>query len=80
MSVNQRYVYEPHTGSSALQRFKRDNVVEIRNGIMLEFYPGLPHTQYSIPLLPTLAKTSPGEVPYVLSSFKIRDSFYIIVL
>ena len=30
-------------GSSALQRFKRSNASEIRNGIMFDFYPGLPH-------------------------------------
>ena len=32
-------------GSSALQRFERSNVIEIRNGIMLDFYPELPHIQ-----------------------------------
>ena len=37
-------------GSSALQRFERSNAIEIRNGIMFDFYPGLPHVlaQYSI--------------------------------
>ena len=30
-------------GSSALQRFERNNAIEIRNGIMFDFYPGLPH-------------------------------------
>ena len=30
-------------GSSALQRFKRSNASEICNGIMFDFYPGLPH-------------------------------------
>ena len=29
--------------STALQRFKSGNVVEIGNGIMFDFYPGLPH-------------------------------------
>ena len=29
--------------STALQRFKRGNTVEIRNGIIFDFYPGLPH-------------------------------------
>ena len=32
-------------GSFALQRFKRGNMVEIRNGIMSDFYPGRPHMQ-----------------------------------
>ena len=30
-------------GSSALQHFKCSNAIEIRNGIMFDFYPGLPH-------------------------------------
>ena len=29
-------------GSSVLQRFECGNAVEIRNGIMFDFYPGLP--------------------------------------
>ena len=29
--------------SSALQHFERGNAAEIRNRIMLDFYPGLPH-------------------------------------
>ena len=36
--------------SFALQRFERSNVVEIRNGIMFDFYPGLAH-MYSTQLL-----------------------------
>ena len=31
-------------GSSTLERFERSNVSEIRNGIMFDSYPGLPHT------------------------------------
>ena len=30
-------------GSSALERFERSNAIEIRNEIMFDFYPGLPH-------------------------------------
>ena len=30
-------------GSTALQRFEHNNAVDIRNGIMFDFYPGLPH-------------------------------------
>ena len=30
-------------GSSALQRFERCNVIEIDDGIMFDFYPGLPY-------------------------------------
>ena len=30
-------------GSSVLQRFECGNALEIRNGIMFDFYPGLPH-------------------------------------
>ena len=33
-------------GSSALQCFERSNVVKIRNGIMFDFYPGLPHITF----------------------------------
>ena len=29
--------------SSALQCFEHGNVIEIHNGIMLDFYPGLRH-------------------------------------
>ena len=35
---------------SALQHFECSNAIEIHNGIMLDFYPGLPHT-YLGPLL-----------------------------
>ena len=31
-------------GSSALERFKRGNAIDVRNGIMFDFYPGLPYT------------------------------------
>ena len=30
-------------GSSALEHFERSNEIEIHNGIMFDFYPGLPH-------------------------------------
>ena len=30
-------------GSSTLERFERSDASEIRNGIMFDFYPGLPH-------------------------------------
>ena len=30
-------------GSSAQERFKRGNAIEICNGIMFDFYLGLPH-------------------------------------
>ena len=29
--------------SSALECFERGNAIEIHNGIMFDFYPGLPH-------------------------------------
>ena len=42
-------------GSSALQRFECGNMVEIRNVIMFDFYPGLTHTYmcmaHNIPLM-----------------------------
>ena len=30
-------------GGSALEHFERSNLIEIRNGIMFDFYPGLPN-------------------------------------
>ena len=36
--------YEPRR-SAVLQRFERSNTVEICNGMMFDFYPGLPHIQ-----------------------------------
>ena len=30
-------------GSSTLEHFERSNASEIRNGILFDFYPGLPH-------------------------------------
>ena len=35
-------------GSSALQRFEHSNAIEIRNGIMFDFYLGLPHMSNSL--------------------------------
>ena len=32
-------------GSSALERFEHSNAIKIRNGIMFDFYPGLPHIE-----------------------------------
>ena len=45
--INLHSVYEPHLNrNTALQHFERGNAIEIRNGIMLDFYPGLPHMEY----------------------------------
>ena len=33
-------------GSSVLECFERGNAIEIHNGIMFNFYPGLPHMAY----------------------------------
>ena len=46
--MNTWHIYPVHMGptpnrSSALQRFECVNALEIRNGIMFNFYPGLPH-------------------------------------
>jgi len=35
-------------GSSALQRFKFGNMIEIRSGIRFDFYPVLPHIVSSL--------------------------------
>ena len=40
-------MYKPAlNGSSMLERFKRSNASEIHNGIMFDFYLGLPHIEY----------------------------------
>ena len=33
-------------GSSALEHFEHSSAIEIRNGILFNFYPGLPHVYY----------------------------------
>ena len=35
-------------GSSTLERFERSDASEIRNRIMFDFYPGLPHVYHLI--------------------------------
>ena len=35
--------------SSTLQRFERSNADKIHNGIMFDFYPGLPHIHLYVP-------------------------------
>ena len=34
-------------GSSVLEHFNSSNAIEIRNEIMFDFYPGLPHMAYN---------------------------------
>ena len=46
--MNTYHIYTVHmsptlNGSFALECFERSNAIEIRNGIMFDFYPGLPH-------------------------------------
>ena len=46
--VNCLCIYAAHMNpapneSSTLQYFERGDAIEIRNGIMFDFYPGLPH-------------------------------------
>ena len=46
--MNTYYVYtvcmsHALSRSSALEHFERSNALEIRNGKMFDFYPGLPH-------------------------------------
>ena len=50
--INTGHVYTAHmspalNGSSVLQHFERSNAIEIRNGIMFDFYPGLPNIAIS---------------------------------
>ena len=32
-------------GSSAIRRFEHSDAIEIRDGIIFDFYPGLPHSE-----------------------------------
>ena len=49
-------IYHVHTASmtptlnksSVLERFERGNAIEIRNGIMFNFYPELPHISQTL--------------------------------
>ena len=45
--MNTWHIYTVHTSthnkSSALQHFEHSNAIKIHNGIMFDFYPGLPH-------------------------------------
>ena len=49
-------------GSTELQRFERSNAVEIRNGIMLDFYPDC-HICKDVDT-PVSIYTSPSNYPY----------------
>ena len=62
-------IYAARTSSTlnrsfALQCFKRSNTVQICNGVMLDFYPGLPHMftyvfEYTYSLLHMQAQRTP---------------------
>ena len=47
-------------GSSALQCFEHSDVVEIRNRVMFDFYPGLPHIKQTC----ELNSFTPASIPY----------------
>ena len=53
-------------GSSTLQRFERGNTVKIRNGIMFDFYPGLPHIYVSYVVCPVYTPARPCGIICVL--------------
>ena len=44
-------------GSSALERFKHSNAIAICNGMMFDFYPGLPHMVFNCRQSPREQKT-----------------------
>ena len=50
-----------HNGSTALQRFESSNKFAIRNGIMFNFYPGLPHILIVAQFRIQLAMIQPDE-------------------
>ena len=62
-------------GSTALLRFERGNALEIRNRIMFDFYPGLPHISlvlggdivtYSVHLPSNGVSGGPAMIPFSL--------------
>ena len=46
--INTAHMSLALNGSFALEHFEHGNAIEIRNGIMFIFYPGLPHIQIDI--------------------------------
>ena len=67
----------PCSRSSALQHFERGNAVEIRKGVMFNFYAGLPHVhlQCSIIFYQSIKATIKGHVPkhlYNVPSFSAK--------
>ena len=60
-------------GSTVLQRFKCGNTVEIRNGIMFDFYPWLPHMRpstiyHAIRVLWLVTTTNNGAIVHTAAS------------
>ena len=66
--------------STVLQRFERGNVLEIRSGIMFDFYPGLPHMYFVE--VPMVAKLKYNMVTVdTLKTNKDRiDAFHTVML
>ena len=62
--------------SSTLERFERSNASEIRNGIMFDFYPGLPHTK----IFCTLSHTESGAADISFSSVSPHTVEHVFVL
>ena len=68
-------------GSTALQCFERGNAVEIRNGIMFDFYPGLPHMltsglwQLKVATIPVLSYFIHLELLNIDIDFTLRALF-----
>ena len=63
-------------GSFALQRFECGNTVELRNGIMFDFYPGLPHRCGSLYVLAILSSSiKPDPSHRSQHDWPIRNAF-----
>ena len=60
-------------GSSTLERFEQSNASEIRNGIMFDFYPGLPH-MYKYVCNKPKSKFLTSQVEYLQSCERQRSS------
>ena len=55
-------------GSTALKCFERSNAVEIRNRIMFDFYPGLPHMYANLSQCKIMTEVNSHGLPISLAN------------
>ena len=66
--MNTYHTYTVHmsptlNGSSALKHYECGNVIEIRNGIMFDFYLGLPQFSYCLILVSVSTQVNRVQMP-----------------